>query len=286
MYLLTFNCPPQFVEQFAHIVGETATAVTLRIDDDVPEQGVDAYYAAKPDALALEIQLQLTAAVLGITPPVFTLTKVENQDWLQQVYVDLPPLPLGQFFVYGSHYDGRVPASTYGLLVDAATAFGSGHHPTTAGCLEALSELSRHHKITRALDMGCGSGILALAIAKVWHRPVTAIDIDPESVRVTQDNARRNEVATYIAAAVGHNFQNRLTRRTKPYDLIVANILARPLVSLAKDCATTLNHNGYLILSGLMVSQINYVLSAYRGQGLHLHKKFIKGNWAILVLQK
>jgi len=186
---------------------------------------------------------------------------------------------------YGSHDAAKRPAGTIPLLVDAGQAFGTGHHETTAGCLEYISELVRPGVPLNALDIGTGTGVLAIASAKLARVNVLASDIDPLAVKVTRANARANGVAPFVSAVTAKGFGHQALRARAPYDLIVANILARPLVSLAPSFRTNLRPGGTLILSGLLRTQEAMVRSAMGLQGLKLVSRKPKGDWVTLRMQ-
>jgi ribosomal protein L11 methyltransferase len=170
--------------------------------------------------------------------------------------------------------------------VDAGAAFGSGEHGTTHCCLEALDWLSKKRNFRKILDMGCGSGILAIAAAKLWKTEVIAVDIDPVAVRVTVDNVQINRETTRVSAAVSDGYAGDKVKKGGPYELIVSNILARPLIAFAPDLARNLMPEGYAVLSGLLTSQESQVLSAHVMQGLKLEKRFVNKEWCTLVLKR
>jgi ribosomal protein L11 methyltransferase len=223
-------------------------------------------------------------ARLGGIP--FTAAPVEQKDWLKAVHEDFPPLTVGKFFVYGSHYDGAKPAELTPLQIDAATAFGSGEHETTQGCLLALEALAKQHTFKNGLDMGCGSGILAIAMTKLWpDMRVAAVDIDPESTRVTQHHAALNGAAA-VQAETGDGYNAPLAKKRAPYDLIAANILAGPLIEMAGDLDAALAPGGFCVLSGLLKRQMREVAAAHEARGLTLAGTFGLGEWDALVFRK
>ncbi|MBT4879383.1 MAG: methyltransferase [Alphaproteobacteria bacterium] len=216
----------------------------------------------------------------------FTVKVVPDVNWLQESYKSFPPLTIGDYFIYGSHYEGDLPNDKLAIILNAATAFGSGEHPTTAGCLQFLSNLKDEIKVERPLDMGCGSGILAIAIAKAWSSKVIACDIDPESVRMTEQNAVENDVENLIQTFESNGYDNPLLREEAPFDLIVSNILAKPLIEMASGLSASLAPNGLAILSGLLESQMKGVTAAHEAEGVMLVESIFKEGWATLLMKQ
>ncbi len=244
---------------------------------------VEALTAAEPDAAALEARVMVAAAALGVAPPAIVIEPVPETDWLAATRAAFPPIRAGRYTVHGSH----LPPSGGGpidLEVDAGPAFGSGEHQTTRGCLLALDRLARRHTVRRALDLGCGTGILALAIAKTWRADVVAADIDAVAVRTARENARLNGVAGLVRVTASDGMRAAPLRRGAPYDLIAANILARPLIAFAPGLAARLAPGGVVVLSGLLARQERAVLAAYRARRLALIERIALAGWHTLVL--
>lgn len=216
----------------------------------------------------------------------FDLAPLAGRDWVAESQSHLPPVDAGRFYIHGSHDTRHPTISRHDLTIDAGRAFGTGLHETTYGCLLALHDLRRQFNFKNALDLGCGAGVLALAIAKAWGRPVIASDIDLDAVIVTRENARKNRLSPQITAVHATGLNSRILTQAAPYDLIVANILAWPLVKLAPAVSGALAGNGRLVLSGLLSRQEVLVRNSYRLQGLHLERKYIIGEWAVLVLRR
>ncbi len=216
--------------------------------------------------------------------PNYTLAPLEQRDWVSESQKQLPPVATGRFYVHGSHDAPHKMTSMHDLTIDAGRAFGTGLHETTYGCLTALHDIRKYHNPQHILDLGCGSGVLALAAAKAWGRPVMASDIDPDAVEVTLENAKKNGVAPLIRAIHATGLNDRELKRTAPYDLLIANILAWPLVTLAPDISQALAKDGILVLSGLLSKQEIMVRNAYRLQGLRLIRRYNFGTWNTLVL--
>lgn len=215
------------------------------------------------------------------------IEKLPETDWLQHVHENFPPVMIGRFFIYGSHYTGEKPEGFIPLQIDAATAFGSGEHETTKGCIESMENLSAQgHAFKNILDMGCGSGILALAARRLWPETrLTAVDIDPESVIVTERHAKMNGIAGMQVQA-GDGYKTPVVDKNGPYDLIVSNILAGPLVEMAPELDAVLSPGGFCILSGLLARQEKEVIAAHEAEGLKLAESRALGEWRALTLQK
>lgn len=233
----------------------------------------------------LETALALAWAGHG-PPPEPLLEKLPARDWVRENQESFPPRRVGRYFVYGSYHRRQIPAGAIGLLIDAAMAFGTGEHASTEGCLRALDRLARHGRPRRILDMGTGTGILAIAAAKTFACDVLAADIDPGSVRVARENARRNGVARRVSPCWSPGYRSRRVRAGRPYDLVLANILARPLALMARDLRRVLAPGGVAVLAGLIDRQEPYVLAAHRAQRLSLVRRIAIDGWRTLVLRR
>ncbi len=272
----------------ARQLDEVAGAVSaFEIDEAAALWRVEAYPREPLLDAALEVRLRLVAAAAGGSVVSIAEARLPERDWLSENRRAFPPLRIGRFFVHGSHWPGaqnqRPPAGAIAIEIDAATAFGTGEHPSTAGCLMALDLLARRRRFWRPLDIGTGSGVLAIAAAKRLHRPVLAGDIDPGSVRVAAHHARRNGLAGRVRAVRAAGLRHRAVRRA-PYDLVFANILARPLMLLARDVARALAPGGVVVLAGLLRRQEGGVVAAYRAQGLALERRLVIDGWSTLVM--
>jgi len=237
---------------------------------------VEALYVAMPDG-------DLLARLAGREVHVALLPDV---DWIKLSQEGLPPVRAGRFFVYGAHDAGAVPPGVIPIRIEAGLAFGTGHHETTALCLSVLSDLSKKRRYRGVLDLGCGTGLLAIGAAKLWRRAVIASDIDPVAVEVTRENASANGEAPLVRAIVADGLGHPALTGRAPYDLILANILAGPLTRLAPDIARAMAPGGVAVLSGLLAWQENLVTSFYRPQGLIFRSVRRAGSWSALVLEK
>ena len=210
--------------------------------------------------------------------------KLADADWLAMALSGLPPVRAGRFFVYGAHDKGLAPISTVNLRIEAGAAFGTGHHGTTVGCLQAFHDLLKAQRFERVLDVGCGTGVLAIAAARTGTRIAVGTDIDAPSVRIANENAALNQCDARFVHASGLNDQK--VRAEGPYDLVFANILAPPLVGLSQDIKLALKPGGIAILSGLLRTQERRVLAAYTSKGFRLVRRLHRDAWATLVLRR
>jgi ribosomal protein L11 methyltransferase len=214
------------------------------------------------------------------------IRKVIAKDWVKESQQAFPPFSVGPFYIHGSHVEAPAPAGSTPLLVDANAAFGTGEHATTQACLLAIEAICRQGLPSKALDMGCGSAILAIALGKRWHVPALGVEIDAVSVHVAKENVRLNRVQREVRVVLGDGYAAREVRQYGPFDLIVANILARPLMAMAPQLARHLAPGGNVVLSGLLNWQEPMVLAAHRQQGLGLVRRWRIGDWSALWLKR
>ena len=205
-------------------------------------------------------------------------------DWIAKSLEGLQPVRAGRFLVHGSHDRDKVRVNDLAIEIEAGQAFGTGHHGTTAGCLEMIDRVIRAQRVTNALDLGTGSGVLAIAMRMLAPIPVLATDIDPIATRVAEENARKNGVASGLDFVTAPGFHSDVFARRGPFDLIVANILAKPLMKMAPQLVNHLTPGGSVILSGILASQRWKVLSAYNGAGLRHVRTFWRNGWVTLHL--
>jgi ribosomal protein L11 methyltransferase len=280
---------------FAWVRGADAAEAVLALLDDAaaavsafetaPEEWrLEAYSQSSLLTPDLSARLALAAAASGGEVIEMGERRLPDRDWLADNQLTFPPLRVGPFFVYGSHHRGAAPAGAIGIMLDAATAFGTGEHPSTRGCLLALAALARRKPIRHPLDIGTGTAILAIAAAKLRHRPVWASDIDAGSVAVARHNVARNGVASLVRVVRASGYHGHGLRR-RGYDLILANILARPLAAMAADLARHLMPGGHAVLSGLLRRQEPIVLMPHRSLGLALERRIVIDGWSTLILR-
>jgi ribosomal protein L11 methyltransferase len=260
--------------------GQAAIAAFERPDG---QWDVTVHFAEQPDP-ALVRELVASAASDEVAQSV-VFDMVEAKDWVKASLEDLVPVPAGRFIVHGSHDRSRVPSNKLGIEIEAALAFGTGHHGTTRGCLLLLDQVLKAYYPRRVLDLGTGTGVLAIAAAKALHHAVLASDIDPASVRVARDNARLNETGHLVQTICATGFSAPQFAQLAPFDLVLANILANPLRRLATPMARHLAPSALVILSGLLTPQAAGVIAAYRARGLVPRRHIRIDGWSSLLLQ-
>jgi len=211
-------------------------------------------------------------------------TTVTACDWVARSLAGLAPVAAGRFVVHGAHDRHRVPANRIGIEIEAALAFGTGHHGTTHGCLLAFDRLLHRLRPRRVLDIGCGTGVLAIAAARALLRRVEASDIDAASVAVARDNVRLNRAGAFVHVVRSNGLADRRLRAGGPYDLVFANILLAPLAALATPIRRVIAPGGRVVISGLLASQGRAALAAYRGRGFLLERRIILDGWVTFVL--
>jgi ribosomal protein L11 methyltransferase len=261
--------------------GEAAVAAFERSDG---RWDVTLHFAEAPDqALLHELVVNAADAEIANT---LSFDTVEARDWVKASLEDLVPVPAGRFVVHGAHDRERVPPNKLAIEIEAALAFGTGHHGTTRGCLLLLDHVLKAYQPRRVLDLGTGTGVLGIAAAKALKTGVLASDIDPPSVNVARENARLNETGNFVQVIRATGFSAPLFARRGPFDLVLANILANPLRQLATPMARHLAPGALVILSGLLTHQAGGVIAAYRARGLVPLKHLRIEGWSSLLLRK
>jgi ribosomal protein L11 methyltransferase len=267
------------------VFGEEDYAIaTMEIDEKCDIWDASIYMMADEEAdvkTRLEEALQAGFAHLSIEREV-----LPEIDWIAKSLEGLAPVRAGRFVVHGSHDRDKVKTGEIAIEIDAGQAFGTGHHGTTAGCLEMLASVARTRRVGNVLDLGTGSGVLAIAAWKLLHVPVLATDIDPVATRVATENAERNGVVTGLAFATAPGFHSTVFSANGPFDLIIANILARPLMKMAPQLVANLAPGGSVILSGILAEQRWKVLAAYNGPRLKHVRTIWRNGWVTIHLSK
>jgi len=261
--------------------GEAAVAAFERPDG---RWDVAVHFADAPDeGLLRELVTNAASADIAGT---LSFEKVEARDWVKASLEDLVPVPAGRFVVHGAHDRARVPANKLAIEIEAALAFGTGHHGTTRGCLLLLDHVLKAYRPRRVLDLGTGTGVLAVAAAKALKIGVLASDVDPPSVQVARENARLNETGDLVQVICATGFSAPSFAQRGPFDLVLANILANPLRQLATPIARHLAPGALVILSGLLTHQAPGVIAAYRARGLVPQKHLRIEGWSSLLLRR
>jgi len=267
------------------VFGEEDFAIaTTEVDEknDVWEASI---YLMAEDEAAIHERLR---AMLDDGPAGIVIERevIPDIDWIAKSLEGLKPVRAGRFLVHGSHDRDKVHAHDVAIEIDAGQAFGTGHHGTTAGCLEMIAEVTRARPVANALDLGTGSGVLAIAIRKLLPVPVLATDIDPIAVKVARENARRNGIVQGIDFRVAPGFHSTAFREHGPFDLIIANILARPLMKMAPQLVANLAGGGSVILSGILAAQRWKVIAAYNSAGLKHVRTIWRNGWVTIHLRR
>lgn len=259
---------------------------------------LEVFFIQKPDIALFQARLADILPSFDLAASEISLTEIKDKDWVTESQKLLQPVDAGMFFIYGSHDADKIPDGKISLLVEAGQAFGTGQHETTHGCLLAIgdlaSELCDDKAPKTALDLGCGSGLLALAMSCIWPITIVASDIDPIATDTTILNTKTNQISVVdlnsgksgIAALTSDGFEDNGLGQAGPYDVIVANILAKPLQQMAPDIVENLADGGTLILSGLLDTQEEAVCGAYAKEGMELIRRYVRGEWHSLLLRR
>lgn len=262
---------------------DLALTASAHENEETGEWIFEATCDSPPDMAAFQA---LAKSVLGGDVD-FSVNAIDaDADWVSRSLEGLKPVTAGGFYVYGSHDANTQPRGLIPIHIDAAQAFGTGHHETTTGCLEAIQRVLKRKQPVRPIDVGTGTGILAIAVAKRRKVPVIASDIDPVAVRITRDNAKANGVGHLIVEVDAAGLDHPTIQGNAPYDLVVANILAGPLVTLSPDIGRIAERGAAIILSGLLNTQAQRVIAAYNRQGMVLKDRIVRKDWTTLILEK
>ena len=264
-----------FAEEFFEVVAE-----------DYTDDGLEQLVGYLRNSVSEDDMLN-AAQSFGIKLPSYTIEKLQSDDWLADNVIKFAPLEVAEFLVYGIHEKNIDTGGKIGVRVYAATAFGS-EHQTTKCCLQGISDINKATRgAKKVLDVGTGSGILSIAAAKIWQdAQIVAVDIDEESVEVAKQNAIDNGVAKQMAVAYSDGYSSKIVQQSAPYDVILANILARPLIAMASDMAKSLKIGGYAVISGFIDDQVDWVVGEHQKYGLELQKVYEMDNWRAALLKR
>ena len=268
-------------EAMERLTPEPTGVGVFEVEDGSGLWEVGGYFIDAPDIGGLD----LLAAAFSAKP--FVVSEIPETDWVAHVRRELAPVEAGRFFVYGSHDSDQVPEECEPLLIEAAMAFGTGHHGTTLGCLRALDRLANEGFFGKSVaDIGCGTAVLAMGAARIWTGDVIASDIDEVAVDVARVNVSANKLEGRVRCVEAAGFDNPELRAAGPFDLIFANILKGPLIMLAPEMCANLERDGYLILSGLLNEQADEIIDVYARSGANLVHHEVIGEWSSLTLRK
>ncbi|MCS0503830.1 50S ribosomal protein L11 methyltransferase [Ancylobacter mangrovi] len=287
-HVMRVEAPEHEARLIADLISESfdpAEVATSAFEVEVTAEGspwaVEAYFGEEPDEEAVR---ELVALISPDHAAAAVFSTLDRKDWVSASLEGLAPVAVGRFLVHGFHDRGNVGPNRIGIEIEAALAFGTGHHGTTKGCLAAIAAYGKRRRPLRTLDVGTGTGVLAIAAGRLFHAPVVASDIDLVAVTTARANARANHAAPHIRFLHAPGLDAGAFERLGPYDLIVANILLAPLKRIAKPLARLLAPGGRVVLSGLLPSHANAALAAYRAQGLRLVRRRTLEGWTTLEL--
>ncbi len=278
-----------YAEHFGSLEDTETTAIMREHHDELDAWKLEWFCVEQPDENDIKGRIALLSETLhDINITNWSSTTIADENWLEVCYKAFAPFTIGSFYIYSSHHHGTVPSGKHGLQIDAATAFGSGEHGTTEGCLTALEELkSQSFTPSHILDMGTGSGILAIAAYKLWNVPTLAPDIDDEAVTVAHRHVLLNSIPEHAVECVqSESFMDENIQNHAPYPLIIANILAVTLKEMVRELTNTLASNGVVILSGILDTQADAVIAIYEKHGLSLERKYPVDEWVTLRMRK
>lgn len=275
----------EILDLLSEVFGEEDFAIgTTEIDEKKDVWEASVYMMAEEEA---DVRTRIEAALKDAFPDAALSREViPDVDWVVKSLEGLKPVRAGRFLVHGSHDRDKVRTGDIAIEIDAGQAFGTGHHGTTAGCLEVIDRVVRARKVRNALDLGTGSGVLAIAVRKLRNIPVLATDIDPVAIRVAAENVRRNGIASGISTVTAPGFHSTAFSEHGPFDLIIANILARPLIRMAPQLVTNLAPGGSVILSGILAGQRWKVIAAYNGAKLRHVRTIWRNGWVTIHLDR
>ncbi len=294
-HVMRLSCDEDMARRIADIIVETfdpAETAAAAFEEEPPVRKdwkaglwvVEAYFGHAPDEA--QIRALVACAAGPVAAAAVRFERVETCDWIAASLAGLTSVRAGRFILHGGHDRGAVRPNDIAIEIEAALAFGTGHHGSTRGCLLTLDRLAKRRSPQAILDVGTGSGVLAIAAARLFHRPVHAGDIDPVAVAAACANARLNGVAHLVRPVVARGLRHPSLQAGAPYDLVFANILARPLRQLATAIEPLLAPGGAVILSGLLACDVAGVVSTYRSQGLALVGHLDIDGWATLLMQR
>jgi ribosomal protein L11 methyltransferase len=290
LWSVVFLATDESVNAFEEALNPFCEAIIWFATENDGKWQVEGLSQSKPDEAKLTAALGLVAGLFSTIVPEILIAPVAPRNWVAESMKMFSPTHAGRFFIYGSHYHRSLPAGLIPILLNPGRAFGSGDHATTKGCLLAISDLVGKRKVKKPIDMGCGSGILSIGLAKAWRVPVYAFDVDDNAVLVAKENIRRNGVAPLVRAIRSNACGSFDVKKSAPYDLIVSNILANPLCQMAKDMSQisrNISMGGcVVILAGFLDCDANRVYASFYAHGFRLMRTYHIQGWCTLVLNR
>lgn len=292
-FSLSFDIPKYVIKEFEESLEDISQAIVLKTPNQSAKEldknnQISRLIIYVLDSLDIEIitaRINILSAKICISMPQINIEEIPDIDWAAKSQQSFLPLRIGGFYIHPKHIYPPYQETT-NIQIDAGAAFGSGDHSTTRGCLIALEKLNNDgFQPEHILDMGTGSGILAIAAAKLWSKPVLAVDIDPTSISVADLNFKINGCSNKVKSIISDRFLSPETHKPPRFSLIMVNILAGPLVALSSELSQHLSINGYAILSGLLSSQEKFVLEPYTKLQFTIHQRFEINNWTTLILK-
>lgn len=284
MWQIEFNLPRTMPEACQNLLSETFETMLIFESEDKNSWQVKLILTEEPTS-QIEKQIQEITQMFQLANPVLHMEKIPEKDWLSENRKAFPAMSIAGFFIHGSHLESTNDDNLIPIQVDASLAFGTGEHATTRGCLEMIASLEEPTPGGSILDLGCGTAILAIAMAKVWKREIWASDIDEDSALMAWQNCIDNGVGSTVHTLQSDGFDHPILEEKSPFSLIVANILAQPLCELAPQMKKNITPDGRIILSGLLVEQKDLVQKTYEAQGFQLVEEKIIGEWATLLFK-
>ncbi len=279
------NVPDQHLHLFEDMVLGLATATDIgKVNKDDANWVVTAFFDPRTPDADVQSCMREAAESCGLSSEERAITIVSDEDWQSKMREDFPPLEAGDFFIHS--FDETPPKNKLSLHIPAGMAFGTGEHSTTYGCLVLYSKLSEERTFKNGLDMGCGSGILALGATKKQNTPFLAVDIDEPSIDICKENMANNGASEAVMSLVGNGFNTAEVSKKAPYDLIFANILASPLLQMADGLVNVLEKDGVAILSGFLTHQEDAIVKAYSALGMEVTAREQREEWVALAMKK
>ena len=285
---IEFETPDFLKEDILQILEAYSDAVTFFLKEPSGKVLFNGYFNFPPDIEAIRTELKKVVENVDIPVPKFNSIDLSSIDWISENRKNFEPLEVGGFTITDSDHKGIFPNCTSKIVIDASTAFGTGHHGTTKGCLTALNEICNRERLPSGhlLDMGCGTGILGIAAAKKLHRKIIMVDNDSEAINKTSYNLKKNRLQLSRRPFFSQGYNSREVIIQSPYALILSNILAKPIVKMAPYCARYLRQGGYAILSGFLINQETLIIAVHRKMGLIPYKRYRIEGWSTLVFRK